>query len=105
MFANESPCFSRLAAGLSSRLPQRRCTIRLHNSPRVLMTMTAKTVSELADLVGGRVLGSNGILVQRVAALESATEGDIAYVEDEKFFGAAGQTEASCLLVPEGAGI
>src|SRR5258708_36709965 len=67
--------------------------------------MTAKKVSELADLVGGRASTGEDIVIHRVAALESAAEGDIAYVEDEKFFEVASQSKASCVLVPEGAGV
>ena len=43
-------------------------------------------VSELAAHVGGRVVGDGATLIHRVNSLESAGEGDIAYVEDEKFF-------------------
>lgn len=61
------------------------------------------TAAELAAHVGGRLIGDGSVLIHRVAALEAAAEGDIAYVEDEKFFAAAGASKASCVLVPEGA--
>lgn len=59
-------------------------------------------VSELAAHLGGRVAGDGATLIHRVNSLESAGEGDIAYVEDEKFFAAAAACKASCVIVPEG---
>src|SRR5438093_843111 len=56
------------------------------------MSQAAKSVSELAALIGSRVIGDPEAKIQRVASLESAGEGDIAYVEDEKFFEAAKQS-------------
>jgi UDP-3-O-[3-hydroxymyristoyl] glucosamine N-acyltransferase len=58
------------------------------------------TASELALHAGGRIVGDGDIAIQSVADLETADERDIAYVEDEKFFEAAQQSRASCLIVP-----
>ena len=69
------------------------------------MSPTAKTVSELATHVGGRVLGDGAIPIERVASLDSAGEGDITYVEDEKLLEAANKTKASCLIGPAGANV
>lgn len=69
------------------------------------MSPNAKTVSELAAHVGGRVLGDGSIAIQRLASLDSASEGDIAYVEDEKLFEAANRTKASCVITRSGADI
>jgi UDP-3-O-[3-hydroxymyristoyl] glucosamine N-acyltransferase len=69
------------------------------------MRTTTKTVGDLANLVGGIVAGSANIVIHRVAALDSATDGDIAYVEDEKLFEQARGSNASCLLVPVGADV
>jgi len=66
------------------------------------MSLTARTVSELAALVGGRVCGDGSISIQSVANLESAGAGDIAYVEDDKLFASANQTKASCVITPVG---
>jgi UDP-3-O-[3-hydroxymyristoyl] glucosamine N-acyltransferase len=63
------------------------------------------SVSELAAHAGGLVSGDGGILVHSVAALDTANEGEIAYVDDEKFFEAAKKSQASCLIVPMGAAI
>jgi UDP-3-O-[3-hydroxymyristoyl] glucosamine N-acyltransferase len=64
-----------------------------------------KTVTGLAALVAGRVAGDGSIPILRVAGLETAGEGDIAYVEDEKFFAAASASKASCVIAPEGADV
>jgi UDP-3-O-[3-hydroxymyristoyl] glucosamine N-acyltransferase len=63
------------------------------------------TATELASHVGGLVVGDGATLIHRVNSLESAGQGDIAYVEDEKFFAAAGASNASCLIVPPGADV
>jgi UDP-3-O-[3-hydroxymyristoyl] glucosamine N-acyltransferase len=69
------------------------------------MGTSARTVAELADLVGGRAPGAEDVVICRVASLDSAGEGEIAYVEDEKLFDAASRSRASCVLVPEGADV
>ncbi len=66
------------------------------------MSPTTKTVSELAAHVGGRLFGDGDISINRVASLDSASEGDIAYVEEEKLFAAATKSKASCVIAPLG---
>ena len=62
-----------------------------------------KTAAELAALVGGRVAGGDaGVRVWRVASLERAGEGEVAFVEDAKLLEEALRSHASCLIVPEG---
>lgn len=63
------------------------------------------TASELAARVGGRIVGDGSVAIQSVADLERASEGEIAYVEDEKVFDLAKKSRASCLIVPLGAAI
>jgi UDP-3-O-[3-hydroxymyristoyl] glucosamine N-acyltransferase len=67
------------------------------------MKRNEENVSELSAHVDGRVIGNGQIAIKRVGSLEAASEGEIAYVEDEKFFEVARKSKASCLLVPEGA--
>jgi UDP-3-O-[3-hydroxymyristoyl] glucosamine N-acyltransferase len=69
------------------------------DKPKVL------TVSELSERVGGRVVGDGTIVIGRVNGLEAATEGEIAYVEDEKLSESAKSSRASCLIVPGAAAI
>lgn len=61
-----------------------------------------KTAGELASLVNGRLIGDATTPVDRIADLEGATKGEVAYVDNEKFFARAQTCEASCLLVPVG---
>jgi UDP-3-O-[3-hydroxymyristoyl] glucosamine N-acyltransferase len=63
------------------------------------------SVSDLAAHVSGRVVGDGNVSILSVASLEIANEGEIAYVEDEKFFEAAKLSLASCLIVPGAAAI
>lgn len=65
------------------------------------MNPIEKRVSELAAHVGGRVFGDGDTVIRRVASLETAGEGEIAYVEDEKFFESAARSKASCVIAPE----
>jgi len=60
------------------------------------------TVQELAEIVSGRVVGDGGTEIERIANLDNADEGEIAYVENEKLFAAAAESKASCLIVKDG---
>jgi UDP-3-O-[3-hydroxymyristoyl] glucosamine N-acyltransferase len=62
-----------------------------------------RTVAQLAAHVGGRVTGDGSVLIKGVASLEIAEEGEIAFVDDDRFLEAARESRASCLIVPEGA--
>lgn len=61
------------------------------------------TVAELSAHVGGRVVGDGSVLIKGIASIESAGDGEIAFVEDSKLLESAQRSRASCLLVPEGA--
>jgi UDP-3-O-[3-hydroxymyristoyl] glucosamine N-acyltransferase len=60
------------------------------------------SANDLAQLVHGNVIGAGATEIDRIANLESATEGEIAYVDSEKFFEKALNSNASCLIVPTG---
>jgi UDP-3-O-[3-hydroxymyristoyl] glucosamine N-acyltransferase len=60
------------------------------------------TVQELADVVSGRVAGAGETQIERIADLDQAREGEIAYIENEKLFAAAAESKASCLIVKDG---
>jgi UDP-3-O-[3-hydroxymyristoyl] glucosamine N-acyltransferase len=60
------------------------------------------TVQELAEIVSGRVVGDGETRIERIADLDQAREGEIAYVENEKLFAAAAESKASCLIVKDG---
>ena len=54
---------------------------------------------QLAELVNGRVVGDGETQIVRIADLEQARKGEIAYIDDEKFMPAALESRASCLIV------
>jgi UDP-3-O-[3-hydroxymyristoyl] glucosamine N-acyltransferase len=58
-------------------------------------------VLELAEIVSGRVTGEGETQIERIADLDHAHDGDIAYVDNEKFFETALASKASCLIVPK----
>jgi len=60
------------------------------------------TVQELAEIVRGRVAGDSGTRIERIAELINADQNEIAYVDNEKLFGAAAESKASCLIVKDG---
>jgi len=60
------------------------------------------TAAELAEHVGGKLIGENAVVINGLSDLQTAIEGEVTYVEEEKFFETALTSLASCLLVPEG---
>ncbi|HWF89738.1 MAG TPA: UDP-3-O-(3-hydroxymyristoyl)glucosamine N-acyltransferase [Pyrinomonadaceae bacterium] len=60
------------------------------------------TVQELAEIVGGRVVGDPTTRIERIADLIDADQNEIAYVEDHKFIDAAVESKAACLIVKDG---
>ena len=60
------------------------------------------TVQELAEIVGGRVVGDPTTRIERIANLIDADQNEIAYVEDQKLIDAAVQSKAACLIVKDG---
>ncbi|MDT7543460.1 MAG: UDP-3-O-[3-hydroxymyristoyl] glucosamine N-acyltransferase [Acidobacteriota bacterium] len=63
-----------------------------------------KTVADLAALVGGRVVAGGEVVIERVASVETADAGTIAFIENNKTLESVGRCHASCLIVPEGEG-
>jgi len=61
-----------------------------------------KTVQEIAELVGGHLIGEATREISGVASLEAATETEIAFVESEAHRAQAAGSRAGCLIVPEG---
>jgi UDP-3-O-[3-hydroxymyristoyl] glucosamine N-acyltransferase len=64
-----------------------------------------RAVAELAARAGARVVAGGEVRVERVASLEAAGRGALCFVEAEKFLEQARGSHASCLIVPEGAGV
>jgi len=59
-------------------------------------------VQELAEIVAGRVVGDPETQIERIGDLSNASGLEIAYVDNEKFLSAAGESKAGCLIVPLG---
>jgi UDP-3-O-[3-hydroxymyristoyl] glucosamine N-acyltransferase len=60
------------------------------------------TVAELAAHIDGRVRGDGQVVIERIAGLESAGLGEIAFLEDIRLLADAPMSGASCLIVREG---
>lgn len=63
------------------------------------------SVAELAAHVEGEVVGDSATKIQRIADLQTAKTGEIAFVEDAKLFAQIADARASCLIVPHSAEI
>src|SRR6185437_4722089 len=57
-------------------------------------------VAELAEIVGGRLVGDGETEILHLNDLTNAGEREIAYLENEKFLSAACESKAGCLIVP-----
>ena len=58
------------------------------------------TIAELAELVGGRLVGDGTKVVSSANTLENAGQSDLAFAASRKALEAAAQACAGCLLVP-----
>lgn len=58
-------------------------------------------VSEIAQLLGAEIIGDGDIVVNSVARIEDALQGDITFFADEKYRKHFETSEASCIIVPE----
>lgn len=63
---------------------------------------TTATLRELADLVGGSVLGDESIRIGQVAPIDAAREGDITFLANPKYAAKAKATRASAVIVAPG---
>lgn len=59
-----------------------------------------KTLKELAEVVGGEVVGRGEVLIKGVAPLESAVKGDITFIASSKYAEQVKTTAASAVIVP-----
>ncbi len=60
------------------------------------------TLKELAELVGGTVVGDGECLIERLATLDKAGPGDITFVSNPKYLKAIDQCKASAVIVAPG---
>ena len=59
-------------------------------------------LKELADLVGGELLGDGDVAIARVAPIEAAGAGDITFVANPKYLAHLAKTKASAAIVAPG---
>ena len=57
-----------------------------------------KTLREVAQIVGGEVVGDEGIIVTGVCGIREAKEGDLTFVANEKYVPLIRQTRASAII-------
>ena len=60
------------------------------------------SVKELAQRVNAHYIGDGETLIERIADLDQAGAGEIAYVESDRYLEAADESKAACLIVPFG---
>jgi UDP-3-O-[3-hydroxymyristoyl] glucosamine N-acyltransferase LpxD/UDP-3-O-acyl N-acetylglucosamine deacetylase/beta-hydroxyacyl-ACP dehydratase FabZ len=60
-----------------------------------------RTLQELADLVGGSVLGDPELEITGVANIDEAREGDIVFAENERLVAAAQASRAAAAVIPK----
>jgi UDP-3-O-[3-hydroxymyristoyl] glucosamine N-acyltransferase len=59
------------------------------------------TLQDLADRVGGRVIGDGSLPIGRISAVEEATPDSLTFATDERYFAAALKSTAAAVLVDE----
>ena len=60
------------------------------------------TASNLAELIGGEVVGDGSVILTGVAPADAASEGDLTFAEKPSYLAAAEASHASAILVPQG---
>ena len=69
------------------------------------MTRVRKTLSELAHLVGGRVIGDEGVEIWRVASIEEAGPGDITFLAHPRYRSYLAACKASAIIIGSGVAV
>lgn len=59
------------------------------------------TLGELAGRLGARVIGDAGCVIERVATLDHAGDGDISFLTNKRFQRVLGETKASAVILAE----
>ncbi len=60
-----------------------------------------RTLQQIADAVGARLISDGGVSVSGVASIAAASPDDLVFVEDEKYLAAALQCGAGAVVAPE----
>ena len=67
------------------------------------MTVAGKTLAELAQHVGGRVIGDGRIVIRKVASIEEAGPGEIAFLANPRYHALLRSCKASAVVIRPGA--
>lgn len=59
-----------------------------------------KTVGEIAEMVGGELIGDPNVVITGIAPIKDAKPGDITLLTDPRYFRYLEKTEASCVIIP-----
>lgn len=62
---------------------------------------TGKTAEELAAHIGSQCIGDGEVVIERIANLQGAEAGSLAFVENQKSLDSPGDCAASCLIVSD----
>lgn len=69
------------------------------------MTAPGKTLSELAQHVGGRVIGDGLVVIRKVGSIEEAGPGEITFLANPRYQPLLAQCKASAVIVGPGAAL
>jgi len=64
-------------------------------------SVTPRALDEIAEAVAARLIGDGRVALNGLASIDSATEGDLVFVEDEKHLAAALQSNAGAVIAGE----
>jgi UDP-3-O-[3-hydroxymyristoyl] glucosamine N-acyltransferase len=64
--------------------------------------MNTLTASQIAEQLGGEIVGDGSVKITGIAPADSAKAGDLTFAEKENYLAAAEQSAASAILVPAG---
>ena len=63
------------------------------------MTAPGKTLAELARVVDGKVIGDDGIVIDRVSAIEEAGPGSVTFLANSRYYSHLNRCRASAVIV------
>ena len=59
-----------------------------------------KTLGEIAQLIGGEVVGDSGLIISGFSGIKEAQKGDLTFLANAKYFTLAQDTKASAIITP-----
>ena len=71
--------------------------VKAKNKPAINDVMK-KTLAEIAELIGGKVIGDEKLKISGLKSLDEAREGDLTFLANSKYLAVAKKTKASAIL-------